>query len=140
MRADRDNAGAIVGEGSVDAFEMRVGDCFDDGAAFADDNPEVQSVPGVPCGNPHDNEVYAVFDVDVASFPEGDGMATMAFDACKQRFMAFVGRDYDSSSLDIATLHPSRDSWHGHNDREVVCAVYDVDANKLVGSVKGRAL
>ncbi len=140
MRADRDETGAIVGEGSIDAFQMQVGDCFDDGSAFGDDNPEVSSLPGVPCSDPHDNEVYAIFDVSVASFPEGDEMARMAFEACEQRFTAFVGRDYESSALDIATLYPSRDSWHTQNDREVVCAVYDVAANKLEGSVKGRAL
>ena len=28
--ADRDASGAIVDSGSVDAFNMRVGDCFDD--------------------------------------------------------------------------------------------------------------
>ena len=59
---------------------------------------------------------------------------------CLARFEAFVGRDYDSSSLDIATLYPSHDTWHGQNDREVVCAVYDIDAKKLTGSVKGSAL
>jgi hypothetical protein len=36
--------------------------------------------------------------------------------------------------------NPSRDSWHRQNDREVVYAVYDVAANKLVGSAQGRAL
>ena len=55
MTADRDSTGAIVSEGSVDAFQMRVGDCFDDGSAFASE--EVNSVPGVPCSNPHDNEM-----------------------------------------------------------------------------------
>jgi hypothetical protein len=139
MQADRDSTGAIVAEGSVDAFQMRVGDCFDDGAAFANENPEVQSVPGVPCSQPHDNEVYAVFDVSVASFP-GDAMADMANEGCRERFESFVGRDYHSSSLDIATLYPSHDSWHRQHDREVVCAVYDVDAKKLTGSVKGLAL
>jgi hypothetical protein len=139
MQADRDDSGAIVGEGSIDAFQMRVGDCFNDGSGFTDDNPEVHSVPGVPCSTAHDNEVYAVFDVNSPSFP-GDEMERMAFESCKQRFSAFVGRDYDSSKLDIATLYPTRDSWNSHNDREVVCAVYDVAANKLTGSVKGRAL
>src|SRR5687768_8231877 len=98
MRADRDDSGAIVAEGSVDAFQMRVGDCFDDGSAFAGD--EVDSVPGVPCVQPHDNEVYAVFNVSSASFP-GDAMAALAHDGCLERFEAFVGRDYESSSLDI---------------------------------------
>lgn len=139
MQADRDATGAIVGGGSLDAFQMRVGDCFDDGSAFSDDNPEVDSVPGVPCANPHDNEVYAVFDVAEPSFP-GDRMAELAHESCLTRFESFVGRDYESSSLDIATLYPSPESWHGQNDREVVCAVYDMAANKLTGSVKGLAL
>jgi len=139
MQADRDESGAIVAEGSLDAFSMRVGDCFDDGSAFADDNPEIGSVPGVPCSKPHDNEVYAVFDVNAASFP-GDEMAAMAQDACIERFEAFVGRDYESSSLDVASLYPSRESWQEQNDREVVCAVYDINAQKLAGSVKGLRL
>jgi len=139
MQADRDSSGAIVAEGSLDAFQMRVGDCFDDGTAFVAENPEIGSVPGVPCSKPHDNEVYAVFDVGAASFP-GDGMADMAQGACMERFESFVGRDYESSSLDIAALYPSDESWHSQNDREVVCAVYDIDAKKLAGSVKGLAL
>jgi hypothetical protein len=139
MQADRDESGVIVSEGAVDAFHMRVGDCFDDGSTFAGDDSEINSVPGVPCAKPHDNEVYAVFDVATASFP-GDGMAALAHEECLERFTAFVGRDYESSSLDIAALYPTHDSWHGQNDREVVCAVYDVDAKKLTGSVKGLAL
>jgi len=140
MRADRDSSGAIVSEGSIDAFAMHVGDCFDDGSTFSGDSPEVSSVAGIPCSTPHDNEVYAVFDVAVASFPDGDGMASLAFDSCKERFEAFVGKDYDASSLDIATLYPTRESWNGQHDREVVCAVYDVDQQKLTGSAKNQRL
>jgi hypothetical protein len=138
-QADRDATGAIVDEGSLDAFQMRVGDCFDDGTAFGDESSSIGSVPGVPCAKPHDNEVYAVFDIDAPSFP-GDAMAEMAHDACLARFEAFVGKDYGSSSLDIATLYPSRESWNGQRDREVVCAVYDVELAKLTGSVKGLRL
>jgi len=35
MEADRDSTGAIVDEGSVDAFQVRVGDCFDDAHVVA---------------------------------------------------------------------------------------------------------
>jgi len=138
MQADRDDSGAIVAEGSLDAFQMRVGDCFDDGSAFTENDNDVDSVPGVPCSKPHDNEVYAVFDVTVTSFP-GDKMGDMAHEDCQDRFESFVGKDYESSSLDIAALYPSRDSWN-QNDREVICAVYDLEAKKLTGSVKGLAL
>lgn len=139
MQADRDSTGAIVSEGSVDAFQMRVGDCFDDGSVFAEEDNQVNSVPGVPCSKPHDNEVYAVFDVSMTSFP-GDQMGDVAHEACLERFESFVGKDYQSSTLDIAALYPTRESWNGQNDREVVCAVYDMDAKKLTGSVKGLRL
>lgn len=134
--ADRDGSGAIVDAGTVDAFQIRVGDCFDDVDSY---DEEITSLPGVPCAEPHDNEAYAVFDVAIASYPEGDGMWELANASCVERFEAFVGRDYDSSSLDILTMYPTIESWR-QSDREVVCAVYDVESRKLTGSVKGRAL
>lgn len=71
--AKRDDSGAIVSSGTIDAFQIRVGDCFDDAASVGEET-EVSGVRGVPCSQPHDNEVYAVFDVDPTEFPEGDGM------------------------------------------------------------------
>lgn len=140
LNADRDSTGAIVESGNVSAFEIRVGDCFDDAGVFSEEDTEVSNIPAKPCAEPHDNEVYAVFDVSLSSFPAGDEMSSIAFDSCLERFQTFVGKDYESSSLDIATLYPSRESWSRQNDREVVCVVYDVNAKKLVGSVKGLAI
>jgi len=137
MTADRDSTGAIVDEGSVGAFEVHVGDCFDDGSAF--ESEEVDSVAGVPCSKPHDNEVYAVFDVAEQSFP-GEALEGIAHEGCLARFEGFVGNDYDSSSLDIATLYPSSESWRQQNDREVVCAVYDLEQKKLTGTVRNTRL
>lgn len=137
MQADRDSTGAIVDEGTVDAFQVRVGDCFDDGSAF--ESEEVNSVAGVSCAKPHDNEVYAVFDVAEQTFP-GEALAGIAHEGCLARFEGFVGNDYESSSLDIATLYPSAESWSQQNDREVVCAVYDLEAKKLTGSVRNTRL
>lgn len=134
--ADRDSSGAIVGEGDIGAFSLRVGDCFNDIASFDD---EVSSVPGVPCSQAHDNETYAVFDVDITSYPGDEDMSELAFDSCMERFQSYVGNDYESSSLDITSMFPSQQSWR-ENDREVICAVYDMNAEKLTGSAKGRAL
>ncbi|NOX68881.1 MAG: hypothetical protein GXP15_06825 [Gammaproteobacteria bacterium] len=133
--ADRDSSGAIVGEGSVDAFQVQVGDCFNDSSSF----DEISSLPGVPCSDPHDNEAFAVFDVSVAAYPGEDAMGELANTSCIERFEAFVGKDYESSALDVFTMYPSTDSWI-QDDREVVCAVYDMNAAKLVGSAKGRSL
>jgi len=132
---DRDSSGAIVAEGNIGAFNVRVGDCFND-VGFDD---EVSSVPGIPCSDPHDNEAYAVFDVSVPSYPEGEGMSELAYESCMDRFAAYVGKDYESSSLEITTMFPSQQSWR-ENDREVICAVYDMNAQKLTGTTRGSAL
>jgi hypothetical protein len=133
---DRDNTGAIVGGGSVDAFSVRVGDCFD---SINSNNDEVSSVPGVPCVEPHDYEAFAVFDVSVESYPSDEKMYELSFVSCLEHFESFVGRDYESSSLEITTLYPSSESW-AQDDREIVCAVFDMNANQLVGSASGRGL
>lgn len=134
--ADRDSSGAIVAEGNVDAFSIRVGDCFNDTGAIEE---EVDSLPGVPCSQPHDNETYAVFDVSHTAYPGGEGMAEIADHTCLERFESFAGIDYQSSTLEIMTLYPTLESWN-QSDREVICAVYDMDESKLEGSVRSMAL
>ena len=116
---------------------MRVGDCFDDTTAM--ESGQIVNLPGVPCSNPHDNEVYALVDVDLQEYPGDDAMSDLAMQRCMERFASFVGRDYESSSLDIFTMQPSQESFSA-DDREVVCAVYDMEFNKLEGSARGSAL
>ena len=134
-KADRDESGSIIDGGSIDAFHMRVGDCFDDTSSS---EGEISSLPGVPCAEPHDNETFAVFNIKQDAFP-GDEMDTIAYDGCMVRFEPFVGRDYESSTLEVFPIYPTADSWV-QDDREVICALYDMEENKLQGSVKGRAL
>ena len=140
-QADRDASGAIVSGGSVDAFTMRVGDCFNDTSALVSDAAgEVSSLPGVPCAEPHDNEVYAIFKVDFESFPGDEAMGEHAFAQCLERFQGFVGAIYEESALDITALYPSGQSWSLQGDREVVCAVYDMNLSKLIGSARDSAI
>ena len=137
MQADRDGSGSIIDSGNVGAFELRMGDCFNDAGNSFNGDDEISSLPGVPCSQPHHNEVYAVFDVNIASYPESeDGMFDIALDHCLQRFESFVGRDYETSDLDILTLYPTPQSWNLQDDREVVCAVYEINGNTLVGSAR----
>lgn len=134
--ADRYGSGAIVGEGNLDAFSMRVGDCFDSSSSVDD---EVSKLPGVPCSKPHDYETFAVFDVSFDSYPSEESMSELAYASCLERFDSFVGIDYENSVLDIVTLYPTTESWQ-QDDREVVCALYDMNEEKLVGSTAGRAI
>ncbi len=66
-------------------------------------------------------------------------MSELAHDSCLERFDSFVGMDYENSVLEIVTLYPTTESWQ-QDDREVVCALYDMSKEKLVGSTKGRGI
>ena len=139
QQASRDDSGAIVSSGNVDAFALQVGDCFNDDIA-AGDTGEVSNVAGVPCDMPHDNEVYAIFDLPEVEFPGVEEVAGLAADGCLARFEGFVGRDYPSSMLDIFTIYPTPDSWERLDDREVICALFDLNYNKLEGSMLGSGI
>ena len=138
---ERDVEGVITTEGNIDAFRVQLGDCFNDpGEIGPGEEVEVSGLAGIPCSEPHDNEVYAVFDVSLASFPGDEEIGDIAFEACLERFEAFVGRGYETSALDVSYFYPSRTSWSEQGDRTVFCAVFDINLNKLEGSVRGLEL
>lgn len=133
--ATRDEAGSVVTDGAIDAFAMKVGDCFDDQMA-----DQIVDVPGRPCSEPHDNEVYAIFDVVLNEYPGEDEMMRIAEEKCVARFEAFVGRDYPSSELYVMPLTPTAEGWARLNDREVICALFRGDGEKLTGTMRGAAI
>lgn len=47
---------------------------------------------------------------------------------------AYVQRRYEISRLEYSYLYPSEQSW-GENDREVVCFLFDMNLEKLSGSM-----
>lgn len=139
QQASRDAGGNIVSEGNIDAFSIQVGDCFNDDPGL-DATAEVFGVAGIPCTQPHDNEVYAIFNTSLTEFPGNDRMGEVASDECVARFEAFVGRDYMSSQLDVLPMYPTQESWEQMGDREIVCALYDLDLVKLEGSMRQSGL
>ncbi len=119
--------------GGTSAFDLAVGDCFDDPSSF----DEVTTVAAVSCEDPHDNEVSANVQMTGGSdYPGDDVVASFADDACFEAFERYVGATYAESSLDYAWLAPTRQSWEQRDDRIVTCIVYDTERAKLVGSVR----
>lgn len=136
---ERSVEGTITTAGNLDPFQIRIGDCFNDGPPQSE-NAEVTNVAGTPCSEPHDNEVYAVFDIDLLSYPGSEEMGDRATAACLERFEAFVDKTYETSVLAILPMYPTSESWTRRNDREVVCAVYHMELQKLVGSMRGSGM
>jgi hypothetical protein len=115
---------------------LDVGSCFDDQAL---DATEVTSVPIVDCAEPHDNEVYLLFDVTDTIFPGEDGLMEAAADGCFEEFESFVGLEYSQSILDYSWFTPTAQSWE-EGDREVICYLYDLDLKKLTGTMAGSGV
>lgn len=117
----------------VQAFTAAdVGRCVDlDGAGAS-------ALAPVACAEPHDAELYEVFDLGGgpdARYPGQRSVVAEAEARCGERFAEHVGRPYADSDLDVALLVPTARTW-ALGDRTVLCLVED-PAAPLVGSVAG---
>ncbi len=131
----RGEDGAILEAGGLGVFVMQTGDCFN-----LPDGDQVVSIEGVPCVEPHDAEVYAMFDINDDTYP-GESAVDLATDlGCYERFEGFVGVPYENSVLDIYSLHPSEEGWNELDDREVICSVVNYDGSKMIGSRAGARI
>lgn len=130
---------------TVDAFDIAVGDCIvypeEQAAEQSAETTEAPSeIETVSCEQPHDSEVYTVFDLPDGDFPGDEEVMAAADERCAGDFEAFVGNSYDNSILDIEYFFPSEESWSFDGDREVACMVYHLEGEQLTGSVKGSGL
>lgn len=121
---------------SESVFDVKPGDCFDDVIEDGELAEEIVAVPMVDCEDPHDNEAYAAFDVPGDAYPGTAGLDDEAVAKCLPLFEDYVGSTYETSRLDIMFLYPLEDGW-GEGDREITCVLFDVDLQKLTGSMRG---
>jgi hypothetical protein len=137
--AERDDSGEIVDQGSLDVFDLQVGDCFMDGSATPtspDDTTEVDSVDAIPCEQSHNAEVFANIELPDGDFP-GDGPVTdTAETRCYDEFEPYVGLDYESSEYNFGWFVPTSQSW-SNGDRTINCVLYLNDGGVSTGSAQG---
>lgn len=128
-------AALLAGCSEGNVFALEQGDCFD---LAADVGDAVTDVEVVACSEPHDNEVFATFDLDGDEFPGAPQVQAEATNGCLERFDEFVGLAYAESRYVQSSFFPTEDSWSS-DDREVVCFLADVEGEKLTGSAEGTA-
>lgn len=129
--ATRDDSGEVVeGNESTDVFTLQVGDCLND--ATAEDT--VETIPTVPCTEPHDSEIYASILMEGDIFPGTDAVIAEADAACLDAYAAFTGIEYADSIYYYSYYFPTEGSWEG-GDREILCTIYD-EAGQVTGSLQ----
>lgn len=128
----RDEQGQVIETNpATDVFAIQVGDCLND----ADVTVEVQTIPTVPCADPHDSEIYAAFILGDDVYPGADAVIAEAEADCLTAFERFVGVDYLDSIYDFSYYYPTEQSW-SNGDREVLCVIYD-PAGPVTGTLSG---
>lgn len=120
----------ITRPGQADVFSIKVGDCLNEIPSQA-----VESVPVVPCGDPHDEEVFAEVTMTDKTWPGDDAIYDAAVEYCDAAFHEFVGVSWDDSELDWFPFLPTERGWSEIGDRLVQCVIYDPES-KTTGSLK----
>jgi hypothetical protein len=129
--ADRDATGEITAGGDVSAFDLAVGDCLNG----LKEGQSISNLPGVPCAEPHEGEVFAVFDLPAGAFPGDTKIAEDAERECSNRFESYAPSSVNDTSIELFFLHPTALSWR-QGDHEVTCVATD-PTKKRTGSLKG---
>lgn len=137
-QARRGDSGEINSGGTVSVDDLRPGDCF----SRNEDEDLISEVDGIPCGELHDYEVFALVTHDAPAFPTDPEMDAVFVNKCSPPFASYVGEPYETSALWGTMITPSEDTW-ADGDRSFICVLYQGDeANPdvvvpITGSMQG---
>jgi hypothetical protein len=131
--AGRADNGEIAKPGDLTVGDLRVGDCFDlqDPAAEA-----IEKVVARPCTQEHEYEMFYTGSMAEGTYPPDSVFEVFMTDNCMPAFLAYIGKEYEASKLDVYWLSPSGEGW-GKGDRSIQCAVHDSQLSRLTESLKG---
>jgi Septum formation len=110
-------------------FRLQVGNCVDSGPNG------ISSPTVVPCGQPHDAEVYARFALAGHNWPGGAAIGAQARRGCTARLGGYLNPQLATTVLAESYVFPDQGAWNA-GERAVICEIRST-AGKLTGSVRG---
>ena len=124
-------------QATVTSAELKVGDCFNQTNSVDANGDSVASHAIVDCTQPHESEVFSVFDFPNATsaFPGYEQIGLVQQGQCQSDFEDYVGIPWDRSSYTISYASPDESTWAA-GDRAIHCVLADASAGKLTGSAK----
>lgn len=110
--------------------EIAIGDCMD-----IPEGDEFSTIDPIDCAEPHDLEVYAVLDIATQSsefavtapYPGDNPLYEAALEYCLEPFEAYVGSEYELSTLWIDAFTPTVEGWEEFDDREIQCVLLQLN-------------
>lgn len=128
--AQRDTStGQVASSGTVSSRDLRPGDCLNN----LRDSTDLRSLPAVPCAQPHEGEVFAVFDLPSGAYPGQSQVDSLSESGCGTRFGGYSSSDPNNERLFV--VYPLESNWT-RGDREVACIATPLDSGLTTGSLK----
>ena len=124
----------------VNLHDLEDGACFNR-YSWVQDDRHVELDTRVPCGGPHQHEVYLRTEHPAragAPWPGDREMEAFARAQCYGAFGNFVGKIYELSELELGYLTPSRTDFE-HEDarfRGIHCYLLRDNGEEMVGSAR----
>ena len=110
-------------------FQLRVGDCVNSG------QDGISSPTVVPCGQPHDAEIYARFALAGHGWPGRAAIGAQARRGCTARLGSYLNPQLATTVLAESYVFPDQGAWNA-GERTVICEIRST-TGKLTGSVRG---
>jgi Septum formation len=110
-------------------FRLRAGDCVNSGTGG------ISSPTVVPCGQPHDAEVYARFALAGQRWPGDAAIGIRARQGCMARLGGYLNPQLATTVLAESYVFPDQGAWNA-GVRTIICEIRST-AGKLTGSVRG---
>lgn len=121
--------GAFSSTHSTSARNVRLGDCWAD----VPSGNRVSRVNTTKCDLPHRAEVVGVLTMPDGSFP-ADSVFKNYKQQCRDALASYSSTAMDDSTVDLAVMPPSEESWK-QGDRDMVCIA--TFSSQRTGSIKG---
>jgi Septum formation len=119
--------------------DVAVGQCMTLGGNATLESFRLVDTDNVDCAEPHVLEVFLQTQHPAAvgePYPGDPALQAFAEEQCTGAFAGYVGRDFDSSSLDAYWTYPDDQGWKA-NDRELLCMVALPGGGPVTGSARG---
>jgi hypothetical protein len=110
-------------------FRLRTGECVNSGLGG------ISSPTVVPCGQPHDAEIYARFGLAGPGWPGTAAIGALARRGCTARLSGYLNPQLATAVLAESYVFPDQGAWNA-GERTVICEIRST-AGKLTGSVRG---
>lgn len=124
-------AALVVGTGTGNATSNVVGACLNSPSGSI----PLSRAPRADCSQPHDYEIYKVWDFPAEDYPGDEVVTPVVDDTCRTSFETFVGIPHSISTLAYSYEAPSGGSSQDGNHR-AYCFISD-PAGKVSGSLAG---